>query len=609
VVEDKDRDRQQALRLVTCYSRWDQIMTKIITVHGTNAGNPSDEGEHWWQRNSPFQKRLSTWLNLDGVEFEPFHWNEGPNSELARRWAGERLLKRLKELEKSGEDYYLIGHSHGGSVIHHALLAASANGLQLKHLRNWLTIGTPFLWTKPNWLAFRRLGSLGKVAYVYAIAILFGVITGMPIMYFYGRSYFHSYTQAAAGSNGEAFSLLFLPATVDPADFVYISSELIVVPLALFVLLFIWLGERRMRSRYARKTQTFFLANYIPRWQSLRSRQDEAITMLRTTGPLKLTLFYGNLLVQPTKTLIVTVITLFAIGSLTVSAVLFYKFGFSKEYVVNSLAYGQKYFGWVSPKVSLDLQQISSEPMDVRSVLAFYADHALITAAGVIGIIVILLFYFGLAWLFFALVGLIAHLAGFPTSFFLNRITADQVRRSAFGNDTIGERVTQVAAVPQGCDADFGLVPEEIEATLTAFSDKNAVKTLASVRHVLGLDTETQSKRDVASIVAKQLSWHELIHTSYFDVDEFAKLIGYVLHRAGLASLSESFRADPDYEKIKLAYDHLPPLVQTTDIYPKRKSRPFRLSVSKRWHHRSGATSGSPIRISRDDVQNVSHIS
>jgi hypothetical protein len=35
------------------------VMTKIIAVHGTNAGDPNDEGEHWWQRNSPFQKRLN----------------------------------------------------------------------------------------------------------------------------------------------------------------------------------------------------------------------------------------------------------------------------------------------------------------------------------------------------------------------------------------------------------------------------------------------------------------------------------------------------------------------------------------------------------------------
>jgi hypothetical protein len=55
-------------------------MTKLITVHGTNAGDQNGEGERWWQKKSPFQKRLAEWFDLDGVEIEPFHWNEGPTA-------------------------------------------------------------------------------------------------------------------------------------------------------------------------------------------------------------------------------------------------------------------------------------------------------------------------------------------------------------------------------------------------------------------------------------------------------------------------------------------------------------------------------------------------
>jgi hypothetical protein len=84
------------------------------------------------------------------VEIEPFHWDEGPNSELKRRKAGQALLKKLKEYERMGENYHLIGHSHGGSVIHHALLLASNRRESLPHLRIWLTVGTPFIRTKPR---------------------------------------------------------------------------------------------------------------------------------------------------------------------------------------------------------------------------------------------------------------------------------------------------------------------------------------------------------------------------------------------------------------------------------------------------------------------------
>jgi hypothetical protein len=118
--------------------------------------------------------------------------------------------------------------------------------------------------------------------------------------------------------------------------------------------------------------------------------------------------------------------------------------------------------------------------------------------------------------------------------------------------------------MPDGCDVNYGLVSNEIETALVDFSDKNAVKTLASARQILGLNPEARSERDVAKVIADQMSWHELIHTSYFDVDEFAKLIAYVLHKAGLAPLSESFKVDPDFEKIKLAYERLPPLIMET---------------------------------------------
>jgi len=97
---------------------------------------------HWWQRNSNFQKWLSLWLDLTDVRIEPFHWGHGPNSELARRAAGQELFKRLRQFEEFGENYLLIGHSHGGSVIYHALIEAAGKQHELPHLKQWITIGS-----------------------------------------------------------------------------------------------------------------------------------------------------------------------------------------------------------------------------------------------------------------------------------------------------------------------------------------------------------------------------------------------------------------------------------------------------------------------------------
>jgi hypothetical protein len=70
-----------------------------------------------------------------------FHWL-GHNSERARRDAANRLLEFLAKYEEQEQPYHLIGHSHGGNVINHAILNQDG---KLKFLRSWATIGTPFL--------------------------------------------------------------------------------------------------------------------------------------------------------------------------------------------------------------------------------------------------------------------------------------------------------------------------------------------------------------------------------------------------------------------------------------------------------------------------------
>ena len=60
-------------------------------------------------------------------EGEVFHWS-GENSERSRIKAGRDLLEYLLALESAGRGYHLIGHSHGGSVIWHALCRAGCSG-------------------------------------------------------------------------------------------------------------------------------------------------------------------------------------------------------------------------------------------------------------------------------------------------------------------------------------------------------------------------------------------------------------------------------------------------------------------------------------------------
>lgn len=120
---------------------------KLILVHGTFANRNSDEGTSWWQLGSTTTEGLLDRLPAD-VEFpkhgELFHWS-GENSERERIKAAADLLEHLRQLEAKGTHYHLVGHSHGGSVIWHALRQSVLERRPLAALRSWATVGTPFL--------------------------------------------------------------------------------------------------------------------------------------------------------------------------------------------------------------------------------------------------------------------------------------------------------------------------------------------------------------------------------------------------------------------------------------------------------------------------------
>ena len=119
----------------------------VILVHGTYAASDADEGPSWWQRGSKAWCALSEKLPPGAQLPEQgrvFHWS-GDNSERARIKAAQDLLTFLLELEAKGRSYHLIGHSHGGSVIWHALRLSRLRKQSLDQLQSWSTVGTPFL--------------------------------------------------------------------------------------------------------------------------------------------------------------------------------------------------------------------------------------------------------------------------------------------------------------------------------------------------------------------------------------------------------------------------------------------------------------------------------
>jgi len=155
----------------------------VIFVHGTFAGDKDEQevGGRWWQRDSEawqwFETNLPAGTVLPTAERRLFQWS-GKNTQVERLKASTKLLALLIALENEGRGYHLVGHSHGGSVIWEALVSSEharsreqiyasllekladdgivehdvrtafgnlADHLQLRGLRSWTTLGTPFL--------------------------------------------------------------------------------------------------------------------------------------------------------------------------------------------------------------------------------------------------------------------------------------------------------------------------------------------------------------------------------------------------------------------------------------------------------------------------------
>ncbi len=247
-------------------------MGTIITVHGTfaHASPTSDGAKPWWQPDSPFLADLDTLVKgeADAATIRPFRWS-GDNSERARRTAGRELFKELEGLERSGEAYCLIGHSHGGSVIAAALLEAAARKRSLPGLKRWITVGTPFIELRPERFLFLRLPLSLKAVYVASL-MLFVILVGAIL----------------GGIGGGQLSL----ANSNLAWRVGAAAVLSSLPFALFHL-FAYLRERRTLFHHRPRVKARAQAYFEKRWLPLTHEDDEAVRGLGSLRKIDVPIF------------------------------------------------------------------------------------------------------------------------------------------------------------------------------------------------------------------------------------------------------------------------------------------------------------------------------
>ncbi|NOU05662.1 MAG: alpha/beta hydrolase [Hyphomicrobiaceae bacterium] len=490
-----------------------QSLPKLVMVHGTGAGDIVTTGKSWWQLGSPFQKELARRLDLDPsrVEIVPFQWELGPNSENGRRLAAEALYTKLKEFDQAGQDYYLVGHSHGGSVIHHALLYATARGKPFERLKSWCTVGTPFLEYRANRFLHSRLGNTGLTVYASAVGALI-IAAGLAAMYLFGATPFWKSVNDTLGKH--ALIGFYIPVIAALTTYGVVSLSVL------------YNIARYRGGSYPQAVKQKVANLYADRWLGLWHQDDEAISALSNVKNVSGPIIPSSFLV-PFISILPLLLTI--IGCLYASAYFLFDGSKASPATLN-------FFKSVGD--TLEKSATTS-----KNTTALGSAFSAIYAIGVPALLaaLVMAIYVGVTGLFVGLLKVVTGWIGIPLSKMIDGLVWSSVKQSAWGDDRGHESVHQIGAHPPEFSEKYNPLPPPIAAKLSENSEKQAVLTLHKVREVLGMIPKSKSSPDMRAELSDKLSWQELIHTTYFDIPEFVDLMSLSLHRAGLTQLDASY--------------------------------------------------------------------
>lgn len=235
----------------------------VILVHGTGAAASNERGSAWWQTEGTLWRLL---VSEYKDQFAPraYIWS-GENSERERRDAGRCLCGHLIDLQDKGIEVHLIGHSHGGSVIWHALQEFDRKPGRLdRTVRSWATVGTPFLQS-----GLRRARLWG-----YVIAMLLSIGFGVGALFTLSEPYIEYAQKYEPLATYLWFGLLLVPMTV------FVVCARAVRP---------YLYELMRRHKHAVSKQLagpLGMQKYLGLW----SRQDEPTIGLGASGSFSIKL-------------------------------------------------------------------------------------------------------------------------------------------------------------------------------------------------------------------------------------------------------------------------------------------------------------------------------
>jgi hypothetical protein len=587
-------------------------MATIITVHGTFAHAGSTPAEQpgaevpdkaWWASGSAFDLDLRKFVQADSGNLDviPFEWS-GANSERDRRDAGSRLLAQMRALEAKKEPYCVIGHSHGGSVISAALLEGGSRRQPLEHLKRWITVGTPFVRLKKERWLFSRLDLFRKVLFVasmmlflmFFVYVLAELVVGKPSTLI---------GESGPGALAITAIMMIMPIVTTYLVLRYLDHRSMLIHRRV--------AATRARDSFAGRWLSFAHTDdeaiqgltFLPGAKLSFFDKTYAVSTLTLASVVALPLAYLAVLTSPAAMVSVADglkhalydkrVPVEAASEVKVLRGMRTSAGpgpagaparnaTRRDYAEMRKDIERRFPGAVEGAERVDrfnarFFEADGRPcangklcgggQDLRvnsALLLHVVTDELAWAIGtdelgnrrdrwIASLVVPALLVPVVACLFaLAIMLLIKGVAVFvsrASSGVLNDMTNTEVKRAAFGNDTQGEIAIGAADRPRWIDQSRPRLPAAIGDLVTAYSNGIASNSLSKFRRAIGQLASVEPQHTADTAITTYFTWKELVHSAYFDVPEFRKLVAHAVSKADGFAPSAAFKMDLDFAR------------------------------------------------------------
>ena len=603
-------------------------MATVVNVHGTfvhSAGtadalniNPQAPVQ-WWQQGSTFEQEVKSYVAGDDgpVDVVPFTWRS-QNSEIDRRQAGSALLETLRGLDKKGEPYVVVGHSHGGSVIASALIESVSRRKPLVNLQRWITIGTPFVGMRKERFLFSRLTLTRKVIFGASFMLFM-----MFLFYVLGELYTHGFR---ARNERYYTALLF-------------SGVMMTLPILFSYIVFRFFDGRELKG-YSAGTVRRAREHYAGKWLPLSHKNDEAVQGLRMLPNMKLHFFDDGFAASTITKASVIALPLVYLLFVTSPTIMLGIADFlqtriydvqefveedsaatrAREELRNFSGRMREYQEQADQQSGLNpaaaeearqraanarrelrekrrqleqsfpeftsveraqrfkrrFLQRNGQPCEggrlcgggtdyvLNSKLLFHVVTDELSSAvvddeivgGRMGGLLRLLIPVVLVPFVFAVIALVilkiieyvAQFASLLLARALNTVTLAEMKRSTFGNDTEGEIVVGADYGPSWLEPVTWELPADVADRISAHSNSMASQSIAKFREAISTLSYAEGEDARSRLISDYLTWNELVHTSYFEVPEFRKMVALAISQAPGFRPTEQLLNDVGYQ-------------------------------------------------------------